>query len=322
MSRRISAPVAILALCTWSAAQAAPGIVLLPTLGTPERVTIAGRVLKEAPAGSSRLSRNLRRLTASNWEGAPVEVTFAGRRARVFSGHDGDFEATFTADEGRFPIGTQFAEARVPGAWSRSEVEIVAPEAPLLVISDFDDTVAVSHVIDKKKLLATALWAEGDTHPPVPGMAAWYGCFRAAGPARPGFALVSGTPVQFAERTRQFLSKNGFPFFGLYLRDLGPTTLSGYKEPVIRRLLSALPHKVVLVGDSGEKDPEVYAQIRREFPDRIARIYIRDAGRTEDARRFEGMVLFRHPREAAADAVREKLIAADCAAQAFDGAAR
>jgi phosphatidate phosphatase APP1 len=74
---------------------------------------------------------------------------------------------------------------------------------------------------------------------------------------------------------------------------------------------------VVLVGDSGEKDPEVYEQIREEFPGRVKAIYIRDAGHAEDKERFTDMVLFREAREAAAHAVKSGLADAACVAEAF-----
>ena len=32
----------------------------------------------------------------------------------------------------------------------------------------------------------------------------------------------------------------------------------------------------VLIGDSGEKDPEIYADIVRAYPDRILAVYIRE----------------------------------------------
>ena len=71
------------------------------------------------------------------------------------------------------------------------------------------------------------------------------------------------------------------------------------------------------MGDSGEKDPEVYEQIREEFPGRVKAIYIRDAGRTEDTERFTDMVLFKEAREAAAHAVKSGLADAACVAAAF-----
>ncbi|WP_343073330.1 phosphatase domain-containing protein [Pyxidicoccus fallax] len=293
-------------------------MLLAPALGRPEGVLLQGRVLKDAPSGgSSALTRNVRRLTAANWEGASVEVSFQGVVAKVKSGHDGNFEVNLRPPEGqRFPQGTAEAEAKVQGASARAPVEVIPDTAPLLVVSDFDDTVAVTNVTNPVKLVESALLKDGDTQAVVPGMAAFYGCLRK--PASPAFALVSGSPIQYLSRIRTFLDRHGFPAgFGLYLRDLGPGTLSGYKQPAIRRLLHQFSQPVVLVGDSGEKDPEVYAQIRDEFPGRVKAIYIRDAGRTEDKTRFEGMVLFKDSGDAAAHAAAQGLADAACVATAF-----
>jgi phosphatidate phosphatase APP1 len=76
------------------------------------------------------------------------------------------------------------------------------------------------------------------------------------------------------------------------------------------------------VGDSGEHDPEVYAQIREEFPGRVRAIYIRDAGRTEQASRFQDMVLFQDVRSAAEHAVQAGLARPACLATAFPPAAQ
>jgi phosphatidate phosphatase APP1 len=312
------ADVRTLFLCAWLGAGvsvAQPVVLLFPAIGTTSQVTLSGRVLKSGPSGgSSTVSKNLRRLTTSNWEGASVEVRFAEQQASVTSGHDGNFEATFSAGKTPFPPGLTTAEAFVKGAEpGRATVDVMAPDAPFFVISDFDDTVAVTNVLDKPKFVKTVFGQDELTQPVVEGMAPFYRCLRDQ-PARPVFALVSGSPVQYTARVTRFLQKHDFPVFGQYLRDLGPSTLSDYKQPVIRALLKSVPGPVVLIGDSGEKDPEVYAQIRAEFPDRVKAIFIRDAGRADDASRFPQMTVFSHPRDAVEVAVGQGLISKACAA--------
>lgn len=297
---------------------AAPAVLLLPALGGPDAVTLQGRVLAAAPHGSSPLSRNLRSLTASNLKGARVELSFLGAEAQVTSDEGGNFQATLTPPKGRhFPAGRQEAQALVMGTRVTARVEVLSDAVPFLVISDFDDTLAVSEVTHPDKLLTNALLREGDTQLAVSGMAGFYGCLGTPGQA-PAFALVSGSPVQFLPRVSTFLAKNGFPpGFGLYLRDLGPGTLSGYKQPILRELLRRFSLPVVLVGDSGEKDPEVYAQIRDEFPGRVRAIYIRDAGHAENAARFKDMLLFKDPSAAAQEAVRVGLASSACVTTTF-----
>ena len=300
-------------------AWAGGAVVLFPAIGSLNKVTLSGRVFRdEATAGSSTLSRNLRRLAASNWEDVPVEVRYAGQSRNVTSGRDGNFEAVFEAIAPRlFALGSQKAEAHVAGAKTGiAGVEILGPSAPFFVVSDFDDTVAISEVLSRRRLLANALLKDESTQSVVKGMAEFYGCLR-DNPGKPAFALVSGSPVQFAGRIGTFLANHRFPAMGLYLRDLGPSTLSDYKQPVIRALMRGMPNKAVLVGDSGEHDPEVYRQMVQEFPDRVLRVYIRNAGRAEDPTRFEGLMLFDEPKQAALDAVGRGLASKECVAKAF-----
>ena len=54
-----------------------------------------------------------------------------------------------------------------------------------------------------------------------------------------------------------------------------------------------------------------------EFKGRVLRVYIRNAGRTEDKARFEGQVLFDEPKEAALDAVEHSLASKACVDKAF-----
>lgn len=302
---------------------AQPVVLLFPAVGTTSQVTLSGRVLKNGPSGgSSRLSKNLRRLTTSNWEGVEVDVRFQGQQAVVRSGHDGNFEATFSGSR-PFPNGLWTAEAGVKGAEpGRATVDIIAPDAPFFVISDFDDTVAVTNVLDKPKFVEAVFVQDELTQAVVPGMSTFYACLRAR-PSKPVFALVSGSPVQYVPRVTRFLQRHDFPVFGLYLRDLGPSTLADYKQPAIRALLKSVPQPVVLIGDSGEKDPEVYAQIRAEFPDRVKAIFIRDVGHSDDPARFAGMTLFKEPAEAARVAATMSLVQPSCAASmvARDGGA-
>lgn len=313
--RAIMVVAVLLGLPGW----ARPAVLLFSAVGTPASLTLSGRVLKHAPSsGSSALSKNLRKLVSSNWEGASVELRYGDRKVNTVSGHDGNFSVTLSGAEKPFAIGFSTAEAHVDGAdVGIATVNIISTKAPFFVVSDFDDTLAVTNVVDGPGMLKAALTQDATTQPVVEGMADFYTCLEEDKGDRPGFALVSGSPAQYINRVRDFLTGHKFPVFGVYLRDLSPATLSNYKQPVIRALLKELPNAVVLVGDSGEHDPEVYAQMRTEFPERVKAIYIRDAGRAEDAKRFAGMFLFKQAVEAARDAVTKGLATKQCVDQRF-----
>lgn len=305
-----------LLLVLWAtAAMARPLVLLFPAVGQPLAVTVSGRVLKDAPtSGSNPLSRNLRRLTASDWEDAALAVTFDGQTQTTRSGHDGVFEVTFRAPPSQpFRPGMHPVTAQVQGAISKTTVKVLDDRAAFFVISDFDDTMAVSNVVHRRELLKAALLQDADTQPVVEGMPGFYRCLVEAQRPETALAVVTGSPHQYVGRIAHFLARHGFPLAGIYPRDLGLDTLSDYKQPVIRKLLQGTKQPVVLIGDSGEHDPEVYVQIRKEFPGRVRAIYLRDAGGdTSDPARFEGALLFHHLREAAKDALARGLISKRC----------
>ena len=62
-----------------------------------------------------------------------------------------------------------------------------------------------------------------------------------------------------------------------------------YKRAVIEPLLKRFPNRrFILIGDSGERDPEIYAALARNYPRQIERIVIRDVtGEPRTAPRYE-----------------------------------
>jgi len=67
----------------------------------------------------------------------------------------------------------------------------------------------------------------------------------------------------------------------LLLRDIGlhEAPPLDHKTAAVQRLLEAYPHlRFVLIGDSGERDPDIYLATAARYPGRVAAIYIRDLG--------------------------------------------
>lgn len=315
-SLRALAALSLTVALAWPAApRAATSVVVFPALGRPTLVTVAGRVVHGAPEQpGSPLARNARRLTAKSREHLAVTVSFAGQVRRATTGEDGLFEASFPAPgHAPFPPGPHEVRAEAGGAVGAGRVQIVSDAAPFLVLSDLDDTLAVSDVQSVRGLARSSLLADERTQAAVEGMPAFFRCLAEVGDPPPGFAIVSGSPIEYATRVEAFLAARSFPFAAVFLRHLGPGTAKGYKEPVLRALLSRFPQRVVLVGDSGERDPEVYAKIRDEFPDRVAAVFIHDVGRSADRSRFPGMMLFSTGRDAARAAAAQGLVRAGCA---------
>ena len=160
---------------------------------------------------------------------------------------------------------------------------LVVGEADFAVISDLDDTVIQSGVTRLGTMLRIALLSNAYTRLPFEGVAAFYRALQ-RGPDGKGWNpifYVSAGPWNLADMLEDFLDHNGVPRGPLFLRDWSPLTLKGrtkrHKLAVIRQLITAYPElPFVLIGDSGEHDPEIYAAAVREHPGRIKAIYIRD----------------------------------------------
>jgi len=58
-----------------------------------------------------------------------------------------------------------------------------------------------------------------------------------------------------------------------------------YKVRSVEPLLLQLPRRhFVLVGDSGQRDREVFGDLARRYPRQVRRIFIRDVGRSTPSR--------------------------------------
>jgi phosphatidate phosphatase APP1 len=105
---------------------------------------------------------------------------------------------------------------------------------------------------------------------------------------------VSSSPWNIYDMLVDFLNVHGVPHGPLFLKDWSLSVLGkhrDYKMGVIRRLLSTyedLPF--VLIGDSGEEDPEIYLQSVREHQGRIKAVYIRDVTSVERDAEVRAMV--------------------------------
>lgn len=152
------------------------------------------------------------------------------------------------------------------------------------IISDIDDTIKISEVHDKSALLANTFLRPFRA---VPGMADLYQAW--ANTPHTTFHYVSASPWQLYFPLAHFIKKQHFPEGSIHLRlfRLKDSSLFNFlssskphKLDNIRRLIEHAPQRhFILVGDSGESDPEIYAEIARQYPDNIAHIFIREVPR-------------------------------------------
>ena len=160
------------------------------------------------------------------------------------------------------------------------EVHFLEPTG-LSVISDIDDTIKVSDVLNRKALLKNTFCCPFQ---PVTGMAEVYRAWENSFNAR--FHYVSAGPWQLYLPLAGFTRSNGFPAGTFHLKEFRVKDRSAlnlfesperYKTGVIEPLLRQFPKRqFVFVGDSGEKDPEIYGALARRFPEQVRHIFIRD----------------------------------------------
>ena len=188
---------------------------------------------------------------------------------------------------------------------------LLLPPEGLSVISDIDDTIKVTQVASRRKMLANTFLHEFTS---VPQMAALYQRWAQCGAA---FHYVSASPWHLYPFLAEFLAGRHFPEGTFHLRDLRlmPSDLRRTLRPSrrikfrhARTLLERFPRRrFILIGDSGESDPAIYARLWRDFPRQVEKICIRNvAGDSPSAPRWaqiraqiprDKFQLFAHPDE-------------------------
>ena len=180
---------------------------------------------------------------------------------------------------------------------------LMVPTEGVTVVTDMDDTLKVTNIKDHAEAKANTFVRPFQ---PVAGMAELYRAWQQASGAPLHFHVVSAGPWQFHEPLRRFTEDAGFPAFTWDMRCIDitnpavlveetvkpdPQRVQDFKVTAIRALLARLPLRhVVLVGDSGERDPEVYATIVKEFGARVDAVYIRNvSGEGQDAKRYDDL---------------------------------
>lgn len=270
--------------------------------GTRRRLYLGGRVLERSGVNRAgqehttweNLKSMVRRFASDEVAGArvrgSVQGAFGELRSEAVADEEGFFDLAFELPE---PLGGETA-------WHPVEVELLSPDSPgggvvratgrvlvpggaeFGVVSDLDDTVVRSNATSVLRMAWVVLSSNAHTRLPFEGVAEFYGALeRGSGAsARNPLFYVSSSPWNIYDVLEDFLDVHGVPAGPLFLKDWSPTVLGKHRDHklgMIRTLLRTYPAlPFVLIGDSGQQDPEIYAQTVREHPGRIRAVYIRD----------------------------------------------
>lgn len=277
-------------------------LVIFPFLGygTNRKIILRGRVFEKKDEIIATQTDGKRRNLANLYRRfATDEVPFA----RVKAGFR-NIEKEFTADdEGYFVVEIEdFEIENVESLYHEVELELLSPThkngefskntgqvivppptARFGIISDLDDTVIATNVTNKLKMLLTVALNNEHTRVPFEGVSAFYRALRKGltDENNPIF-YVSSSPWNLYPFLTEFLKIHDIPRGALFLKDFGNHTIfnssdhATHKTESIEKILDTYPHlQFVLIGDNGESDPQIYAEIVKKYPDRIKNIYIR-----------------------------------------------
>jgi phosphatidate phosphatase APP1 len=276
--------------------------------GTPVRLFVKGRVLKEK--GKDLLGENdtvwdnlvhtYRRLATHEVPYAQVKVRFQGQEQQVTADEEGFFDAWIEpakpVDQSQ-PWQTVQLELASPvskhqeGLVQATTQVLVPPEsARYVVISDIDDTVIQTGATSLLHMARTVFLSNARTRLPFPGVAALLRALYQGpeGNNHDPLFYVSSSPWNLYDLLSDFFNLQGIPDGPvLFLRDWGlthdeilPLHNRDYKLRTIREIISLYSHlPYILIGDSGQEDPEIYTEIASEYPHRVLAVYVRNVSR-------------------------------------------
>ncbi|GGW39946.1 App1 family protein [Arenibacter certesii] len=284
-------------------------IIAFQTYGTSRNLYIKGRALEDEDIDLSK--KNIFHLVVNSWKRFKTDVVGNAKLELTLSN---GFKHEFKTDkEGYFLVRLQL-EGQPPECneegWliyelSYADVELERkiqlenrfPGKMLVpslksnygVISDIDDTILHTGIVSllKWRVIYNTLFKTPGKRLPFAGAADFYHLLHRGptGKAANPIFYVSNSPWNLYRYLEFFLKNNNFPKGPILLRSL--SSFFKKNKVVNGESLSHKPHEIlnildmypelsfILIGDSGERDADIYLDIAQRFPDRIKAIYLR-----------------------------------------------
>lgn len=271
--------------------------------GTTQQVWVFGRVLEEREAEAPRLEdgrfinfkRAFRQLESDEVAGVELAIQLgppgsaveaSNGEVRVVTDEAGYFSLfhrfTTPVAPGWLPVrarvtGAPYAPSTLPSA--EAQALIPSPNARFAVISDIDDTILQTYVQNRPRMVYLTLVGNPLTRQPFEGTTELYRGLRQCGNGAP-FFYVSKSMWNLFPLLERFIAHQRLPRGRLLLRRMhwfGPRPSVPHKQKAIRELLETYPElPFLLIGDSGERDLELYLEAARTHPGRVPAILIRN----------------------------------------------
>lgn len=151
---------------------------------------------------------------------------------------------------------------------------VLAMDRPIQIISDIDDTLLKTHVENKLEAAVSVL----KKPQPFLGMNSLFNeIIQSSRFNESKMNYVSGSAQFLKERLNQFLIQNHFPFGSLFLttpKEWVNQQTTEFKIRTISEIMSLKKIDTLFFGDNTQKDPEIYLEILKQFPESVKNIYI------------------------------------------------
>lgn len=284
-----------------------PKIIPYISYGSENKVHILARVVLKSPKQQSMsfLRRGLRTLFSAQVPNIAVEVNFKSSKnswSYIFKTDRGGYinqSIDTNTNSGWHNITFKFVEdyqitnrknpkkhiviqyEKIENFSEEGKLMIVDSKQKYGVISDIDDTVMISHAPNPMLGSWSVFGSSPHKRKAVKGMSDLYAYFD-QNLLKGVVFYVSGAPWNVFATLKKFLIKNSFPAGPIILQDLGPNDGSyliatqKHKLEVIDRLFLDFPDvKWILIGDSGQKDPQTYQKFIKKYQNNIQGVLIR-----------------------------------------------
>jgi len=308
----------------------------------PGRMFIFGHVLSLSPLSRKKYRRNvwtntlalLRSFMVKPVKGANVRLMWKGGWIHSKTEDDGFFKFEWDDKEplenGWHSVSVEYFENERVIATGKGKI-FMPPANQFACISDIDDTFLISHSSTIFKRLYVLLTKNAHSRKPFDGVVRHYQLLAKAattGSELNPFFYVSSSEWNLYDFINEFCKKNQLPdgiFLLNQIKRLSQAWKTGKSKHAtkfmrIARIMEAYPdQRFILLGDSSQMDPVIYASIAEHFPKQVHAVYIRDVYITNREKVIETLAklesagvsccFFQHSRDAIAHSAKIGLIA-------------
>jgi Phosphatidate phosphatase APP1, catalytic domain len=242
----------------------------------------------------SEFWRRIRPLVSDDEGGERVQIKLGGRTYPLpESSAGGRFTAKLALTTGDArqlmdPAGwISYTAAAKDNRIFTGKIQLIQAEG-VSIISDIDDTIKTTEVYKGGKTMLINTFNR-----PLKAAAGMSELYRKLHESGARFHYLSGSPWQLFPMLDEFLGVNSFPSGSFNLKEfranpsspefwdfIASGSTQALKEDVIKDIMASYPDRqFILIGDSGEHDPETYGWAAHTYPKQVKEIYIRNVTR-------------------------------------------